>query len=142
MRHASLAESFNNHARKPRLESTMSKRAQRNQRHEESPTSQPRRTAPWWITPVVVAAVLAVFSYLQGRQIKDLRAVVGSRLDQVDTRLVQLSTKIDDVGKQAAAAAPRRGPDPNRVYTIKTDGSPVKGPVTAPVTIAEFSDFQ
>lgn len=120
----------------------MSKRAQRNQRHDESPATKPARMAPSWTTPVVVVAVLAVFSYLQGRQIRDLKQLVGSRLEQVDTRLVQLSTKIDDVGKQAAAAAPRRGPDPNRVYTIKTDGAPVKGPLTAPVTIAEFSDFQ
>ena len=40
------------------------------------------------------------------------------------------------------ATPPRRGPDPNRVYRIKTAGSPTKGPASAAVTIAEFSDFQ
>ena len=34
------------------------------------------------------------------------------------------------------------GPDPTRVHAIRTDGAPSKGPDTAPVTIAEFSEFQ
>jgi protein-disulfide isomerase len=34
------------------------------------------------------------------------------------------------------------GPDPTQVHTIRTDGAPSKGPATAPVTIAEFSEFQ
>jgi protein-disulfide isomerase len=47
---------------------------------------------------------------------------------------------VDQVASRAAA--PARGPDPNRVYTLKTAGAPFKGPESAPVTIAEFSDFQ
>ena len=38
--------------------------------------------------------------------------------------------------------AQRQGPDPTRVYAIRVDGAPTKGPETAPVTIAEFSEFQ
>ena len=65
-----------------------------------------------------------------------------NRLDQIDTRLSQLSAKVDKVGEQAASARRGSGPDPNRVYAIKTDGAPVEGPLAAPITIAEFSDFQ
>ncbi len=54
-------------------------------------------------------------------------------------RLEKLSAKLEQV---AGNAARQRGPDPNRVYPVKIDGSPVEGPLTAAVTIAEFSDFQ
>ena len=46
-------------------------------------------------------------------------------------------------GKVAAAEPKRRrGPDPNKVYTVATAGSPTKGPANAKVTLVEFSDFQ
>ena len=34
------------------------------------------------------------------------------------------------------------GPDPDKVYTVKTQGAPTRGPQAAPIKIAEFSDFQ
>ena len=42
------------------------------------------------------------------------------------------------------AAAPSQRPqiDPNKVYNIPISSSYVRGPKTAKVTIAEFSDFQ
>jgi len=42
----------------------------------------------------------------------------------------------------AKPAATATGPDPNKVYTVRTEGSPAKGSPTAPIVIAEFSDFQ
>jgi protein-disulfide isomerase len=54
-------------------------------------------------------------------------------------RLVERVGKIEDaMGARRSAS----GPDPSRVYTVKTAGSPTKGPETAPVTIVVFSEFQ
>ncbi len=55
--------------------------------------------------------------------------------------LNRLGERVDDLETQMASGA-QQGPDPNRVYTIKMAGAPTKGLDTAPVTIAEFSDFQ
>jgi hypothetical protein len=120
----------------------MSKRSQRNgaKPHEPVPSIPPAGSR--WIAPVAVIAALAVFAYVNSRQTSALREAVDFRLDQVDSQLAQVSKKVDQVATRSAAPAPTRGPDPNRVYPIKTDGSPSKGPLTAAVTIAEFSDFQ
>jgi protein-disulfide isomerase len=64
---------------------------------------------------------------------------LDNRLNLIETRLTQISAKVD----QPARAQQRpSGPDPNRVYTVRTDGAPFKGPAQAPITIVEFSDFQ
>jgi len=70
--------------------------------------------------------------------VAEIRKGLGDRLQQIETRMTQISAKLD----QRAPAARPSGPDPNRVYTVKYDGAPSKGPAAAPVTIAEFSDFQ
>jgi hypothetical protein len=80
--------------------------------------------------------VLLLLGYVNWQETREVRKSVDDRLEKVEARLA-------DLAKAGPAAAPaRQGPDPNRVYTVKTDGAPVKGPGGAAVTIAEISDFQ
>jgi hypothetical protein len=81
-------------------------------------------------TFVGVAAVL-VTSFASWRDV--------SRIDQ---RLRELEERAGQSAGGPAARAERRGPDPDRVYAIRIAGAPSRGNVSAPVTIAEFSDFQ
>lgn len=76
---------------------------------------------------VALAGVVAlvVISLANWRGVQRVDRVLGERLSRL-----------------TASPAFQRGPDPNGVYTIKTDGSPFRGAAGAPVTIAEFSDFQ
>jgi len=96
-----------------------------------------------WVGLAIVGglAALSVFGYLTLLEMRGIHRVLDARLDQIDTRLAQVSTKIE-LAVARPAAAERSGPDPNRVYAIKTDGAPFKGRAAAPITIAEFSDFQ
>jgi len=58
--------------------------------------------------------------------------------------LSRVARSLDDrVGRlEKLLKAEPEGPDPALVHTIRTDDAPAKGPETAPVTIAEFSEFQ
>ena len=89
---------------------------------------------------VAVLLFMGVQSWSDARR---LRNTLNERLNQLETRLTQVSGKLDKVAAAPSAApAVRRGPDPDRVYTVNTDGAPYKGPKNAPVTIVTFSDFQ
>jgi protein-disulfide isomerase len=85
-------------------------------------------------TLIGVVAVL-VIAFASWRDVDRIDRSLGERLDKLEAR-------IDQMGSRPPAQAQQRGPDPNRVYTVRTDGAPVRGDVGAPVTIAEFSDFQ
>ena len=87
-----------------------------------------------------VVVALTMLSLWNARQVNSHQEGIESRLGRIETQLGQVSKKVE--GGLAKAAPPRRGPDPNRVYKIKTAGAPIKGPANAPITIAEFSDFQ
>ena len=78
-------------------------------------------------------------------------ALVGSAfmlsqsMTQMSGSLEEMKTALESATMPRAAqqqAAPQRGPDPARRYTVETDGSPARGPEDAKVTIVELSDFQ
>ena len=66
-------------------------------------------------------------------EIKKGQKDILSKLDSLDKAVQQV--------KAAAPAAQRPQVDPNKVYTIPSNAY-LRGPKTAKVTIAEFSDFQ
>lgn len=61
---------------------------------------------------------------------------------QILARLAELEQKIDRLASRPAAARRPLGPDPARTYSLPIEGSPVKGPADAPITIVEFADYQ
>jgi len=119
----------------------MSKRL-RESRGPDEPSarkSSPAKSGlPGWVLLLATGLVLAV-TVTNYNAVRDLHKALDARLVQMDQRLVQMGTKIDNA---ASSAQRRSGPDPARVYTVKTEEAPAKGPAGAPVTIAEFSDFQ
>ncbi len=90
---------------------------------------------------LVGIALLVVLGYVNWDQTRRIRTGLDVRLGEIETRLTQISAKVDQRAPAAQAQA-RRRPDPNRVYNVKIENAPFKGPKTAPVTIVEFSDFQ
>lgn len=62
---------------------------------------------------------------------------------ELNERMTQLATAINPRPANPAAAPARPpGPDPDKVYTVKTEGAPFRGSKSAPITIVEVSDFQ
>jgi len=64
--------------------------------------------------------------------------------DDLFATLAEIQSDLADLKKAQPVAPTRRrtGPDPDKIYEVKINGAPVRGPQDAKVTIVEFSDFQ
>jgi hypothetical protein len=108
----------------------------------DSPQSQNARGVPWKkpsdaLVRLAILVGVAALIVIAGMNLLETRR----QRRELNDRMAQLVTAINT--KPASPAAPRpTGPDPDKVYTVKTEGTPSFGPRGAPITIAEFSDFQ
>lgn len=91
-----------------------------------------------WL-PVVVATGALVMGFVAWTDAKKIKDDLAKRLFDVDQRVAALQKQ---VATAKATPPPQQGPDPNKVYAVKLEGSPFKGNATAPIVIAEFSDYQ
>ncbi len=92
---------------------------------------------------VLAAAVLGAAILAGSFLIKSSLDAGTSELEGVRTSLADFKGALQAVARPTPAAAPaRRGPDPEKVHSIRTAGAPARGIETAKVTLVEFSDFQ
>jgi protein-disulfide isomerase len=91
-----------------------------------------------WL-PVVLAVAALGLGFVAWTDAKKVKDESTKRIVDLETRMSQLQTQVANAAK---AKPPSTGPDPNKVYTVKTDGAPTHGNPTAPIVIAEFSDYQ
>jgi protein-disulfide isomerase len=95
---------------------------------------------------LIAIAILAVVSWASWRDVGKLEESLQTKLGEIETRIAQVSKKVDDVAAARPQLPPQakriNAPDPSKVYNVKTDRSPIRGPKNAPITIAAFSDFQ
>lgn len=113
----------------------MAKHRRDNDQQPEAPRQAPHKSSDR-LTRVAILVGLALLVVISGWNLYETRR----QRTELNDRMAQLTTA---VGTKPAAPTPRpTGPDPEKVYTVKMEGAPFKGPSGAPITIAEFSDFQ
>ena len=91
-----------------------------------------------WL-PLILAAAALVVGFVAWTDVRKFKDDTTKRLVDADARIAQLQTQVANAAK---AKPPQQGPDPNKVYTVKTEGAPTHGNPSAPIVIAEFSDYQ
>lgn len=90
--------------------------------------------------PLAILIGIAVLIVLTGLNVYETRR---QRIELND-QMTQLAKAINARPAAPNPAQPARpsGPDPEKVYTVKTEGAPFEGSKSAPITIVEISDFQ
>jgi protein-disulfide isomerase len=99
------------------------------------------------IAAVILGVAVIVGAVLVANALNRVTAQVNSAaagLQEIKTALADAQKTLQQTARAQPARQPprRRGPDPNKVYTVPTKGAPIKGPQTAKIKIVEFSDFQ
>jgi hypothetical protein len=102
------------------------------------PPPRGRDLDPLGIATLAGVVVILMIAYSSMRDVERIDRTLSDRLAKLETQIAQISTR----PAAQPAAQPSSGPDPSRSYTINTANAPVKGKASAPVVIAEFSDFQ
>ena len=103
--------------------------------------TKPASNAVAWIAlAAALGAALLLGSQL--RETKKSADEMSSRLTAMEANLSKVAARVEEVAKARPAQPPRSGPDPNKVYTVRAEGAPMKGNPSAPILIAEVSDFQ
>lgn len=104
---------------------------------QPDPPTQPFKKSYDGLVRVAILVGLAVLVVITGLNLYETRR----QRTELNERMGQLVTA---VSTKPTSPTPQRptGPDPDKVYTVKTDGAPFVGPSGAPITIAEFSEFQ
>lgn len=107
----------------------------------QQPPTQTRRTPdPISVAILVGLVVLITIAALNLYETRRQRNEFTDRMTQV---LNAVNVRVTANPANPTNPPPRPpGPDPDKVYTVKTQGAPARGPKAAPIKIAEFSDFQ
>jgi hypothetical protein len=94
----------------------------------------------------VVAAIILGVSMIGGAYlVSGSIDRVAAQIPKFESSMKNMQTAMVAGGGAKAPSAPaptRRGPDPNKVYKLASNGAPTKGPNGAKVMVVEFSDFQ
>jgi protein-disulfide isomerase len=94
-----------------------------------SKSTSTRSFDPLALATLAGVVVMLTISLVNMWNLNRVERTLGERVSKLEARAPSRPTQPE-------------GPDPTRIYAIKIDGAPTKGPETAPVTIVEFSEFQ
>ncbi len=99
------------------------------------------------VQTIIAAMILGVCmlggAFMLSRSVDQMTAQIPGIEGAIKDLQTAIAAGAGAAGKVAdAKPKPRRGPDPNKVYTIATAGSQTKGPANAKISVVEFSDFQ
>ncbi len=97
------------------------------------------------VAAAIIGAASVVGSLLVAQSLKQVSEQLGRAVGRLDELRDVVAEAKEELGKLQVAGTPparRQGLDPSQRYAINVDGAPALGPKSAPVTIAEFADFQ